>query len=248
MGSSRILIATIFAAFAWPANATEQARYEQCLLEAERSPRRALDEATAWQESGGSYRARHCAAAALLRLGQAREAAERLAALARAPHQASAQERAEMLGQASQAWLLAGEAGRAESAASAGLALADDRPILWIDRATARAAANNYAGARADLDEALRRDPRSAEALAFRASANRLLGAIEPAMRDIEAALKLSPAHFDALLERGNIRRIKGDVNGARRDWLEVLRLAPESQAGDAARRNIEAIDVRPPR
>ena len=47
-----------------------------------------------------------------------------------------------------------------------------------------------------------------------------------------------------ALLERGNLRRLDGDDNGARADWLMVLSLQPQGEAAEAARQNLEKMDV----
>jgi len=46
-------------------------------------------------------------------------------------------------------------------------------------------------------------------------------------------------------LERGILRRLKGDDAGARADWLMVLSLAPDGPASDAARTNLEKMDVK---
>jgi tetratricopeptide (TPR) repeat protein len=76
--------------------------------------------------------------------------------------------------------------------------------------------------------------------LIYRASANRALDRLDPALTDVEKAIARAPNSAPALLERGNIRRLKGDNEGARQDWERVSRLAPGSQADMAAKANIE--------
>jgi hypothetical protein len=49
----------------------------------------------------------------------------------------------------------------------------------------------------------------------------------------------------DAWLERGILNRLKGDVPAARRDFLQVLVLDPDGPAGDAARANIERMELK---
>ena len=44
---------------------------------------------------------------------------------------------------------------------------------------------------------------------------------------------------------RGNIRRLQGDSAGARKDWLQAIKLAPTSPAAEAARRNLERMDIK---
>jgi len=57
-------------------------------------------------------------------------------------------------------------------------------------------------------------------------------------------ALALEPENTEGLLERGILRRLAGDETGARGDWLRVLALDPESPTAEAARANLEKLDV----
>ena len=79
----------------------------------------------------------------------------------------------------------------------------------------------------------------------FRASARRRLGDVEGAEADVERALALDVNHPDGLVERGILRRLRGDDDGARRDWLRVLGLAADGPLAEAARANIEKMDVK---
>ena len=86
----------------------------------------------------------------------------------------------------------------------------------------------------------MKADPSRVDALIYRASANRALDRLDPALADVEKAIARAPNSVPALLERGNIRRLKGDNEGARRDWERVGQLAHGSQADMAAKANIE--------
>ena len=68
--------------------------------------------------------------------------------------------------------------------------------------------------------------------------------ALDLARQDIDAVLAARPDNPDALLERGLIRKALGDRDDARADWLTVLEIAVEGPLTDAARRNIEQMDV----
>ncbi len=219
--------------------------YERCLRLAKTDPSAARDMAEAWHDRGGAHPADHCFAVALVGLKQYKPAAERLETLAQAMVHAPAALRAEVLDQAGQAWLLAGDPGRAYAAAGAALKLAPNDPDLLVDRAEAAGSAGWYDKAVADLDRVLKADPQRADALIYRASAYRALGRLDAAAADIDRAVALAPNSVEGLLERGNIRRLRGDLAGARQDWLRVSLLAPGSAADAAAKGNIERLDVK---
>ena len=86
-----------------------------------------------WHERGGAHPADHCAAVALVGLKQYKEAATRLEALAQEMTTAPASLRAEVLDQAGQAWLLAGDPVRAYAASGQAVSLRPNDPDL-LDR------------------------------------------------------------------------------------------------------------------
>lgn len=219
--------------------------YARCMKLARQNPREAQSLAQAWHDRGGAHPADHCAAVALIGLGAYREGAARLEALAQAMATAPSGLRADVLDQAGQAWLLAGDPVRAYAAAGAAVSLAPNDADLLIDRAEAAASVGYYDKAVADLDRVLKANANRVDALIYRASAYRALDRLDPARADIDRALAHAPHSAPALLERGNIRRLEGDRAGARRDWEEVGRLAPGSQADMAARVNIEHLERR---
>lgn len=230
-----------------PRNAeADAATYERCLKLAKQNPGAAQSLAQGWRERGGAHPADHCAAVALVGLKQYKEAATRLEALAQEMGKAPAALRADVIDQASQAWLLAGDAVRAYTAAGQAVSLKPNDPDLLIDRAEAAASAGYFDKAVADLDQVLRIAPGRVDALVYRASANRALNRLDAALADAEKALAQTPNSVPGLLERGNIRRLRSDFEGARRDWERIGQLAPGSKADMAARANLEHLEPGP--
>ncbi len=223
----------------------DAATYERCMTLANENPGAARDFAERWQDRGGAHPADHCFAVALIGLKQYKEGASRLEKLAQAMVRAPPSLRADVLGQAAQGWLLAGDPARAYAADGSALGLRPDDAGLLVDRAEAAGSAGWFDKAVADLDRVLKADPARLDALIYRASANRELGRLDPARADIDKALTLAPDSVPALLERGNIRRLGGDDDGARQDWVRVALLAPGSAAEAAAKANIERLDIK---
>jgi len=223
----------------------EGERYERCLAQAVKTPGDAFEEALAWQAQGGAEAARHCAAVALLYNNQPEAAAMRLEQLAQDMRLQPAGRRAEVVAQAGRAWLEGRNVTRAAAAFSAALELSPDNPEIWIDRAEAYANAANYWEAIDDLNRAIELDRRRADAYTFRAAAYRFVKEYGLAMEDAARAVELAPNLADAWLERAILNRLKSDVPAARRDFLQVLLLDPDGAAGDAARANIESMELK---
>jgi tetratricopeptide (TPR) repeat protein len=218
--------------------------YRTCLHLARTKPEDGWEEAIAWGSLGGGEPARHCAAVALIGLGKMEEGARRLEALAN-QSRGSNLLRAEMLAQAAQAWLQAGQPEKALADLDTGLGLAPGHPDLLLDKAVVYAQAAHYQKAVEELTTLLKSQPNRVEAMVLRGSAYRYLDKLELAKEDIARALVLDPDVPDALLERGMIRRLEDNVAGAREDWMKVINAAPESAAADTARRNLELMDVK---
>jgi tetratricopeptide (TPR) repeat protein len=226
-------------AFAQRLPAIEAERYERCMAMATSDPEAARAIAQRWFLDGGAHPAAHCEAVALIGLKEYPEAGKRLEALADGMTRAPAELRAEVLGQAGQAWLLAGDAARAHGLLTQALVLSPDNLDLLTDRAATAGLVGKNREAVADLDRVLAREPGRVDALTFRASAKRALGELDPALADIERAARIAPEAPEVLLERGNILRLKGDDKGAKRDWERVTKLAPASEAATAAKTNL---------
>jgi tetratricopeptide (TPR) repeat protein len=225
--------------------APEAATYERCMGLARSNPTAAQKLAKEWQGRGGAHPAEHCYAVALIGLKQYKDAATRLEALGQAMVHAPAELRAEVLGQAGQAWMMASDPPRAYAAETAALTFAPNHADLLVDRAEAAGSAGWFDKAAADLDQVLKGSPERVDALVYRASAYRRLGRLDEALADIDRAVKRAPDSAAVLLERGDIRRLKGDADGARQDWQRVAALAPGSAAATAAKGNIERLDLK---
>lgn len=218
-------------------------RYHTCIKLSRTKPSRSFDDAIAWHSLGGGDAAEHCAAVSLIELGHFRIGAERLEALAQQPTD-SAFRRSELLSQAAQARLFAGQPEHAHALLVAAIDLMPENAPLYVDRGAVRAEMGLYDQAVADFDHAITLDPFSMDAYLFRASARRYLKEFELALIDLERILDFEPTHLDALLERGIVRRLQGNDAGARRDWMWVLELGPETEAAGFARQNLEHMDV----
>lgn len=230
-----------------PADARDQeAEYKACLLLTKREPEMAFESALSWKADGGGFPARHCVALALVAQKKFHLAAPRLEALAEDMRKTGSPLLIPTLSQAANVWLLAEDYSRANAVASAALEIDPDNINLLIDRSRILARANNYQSAFNDLNQALRLDPTRTDALTFRAAAWRQLGNNERALEDVELALSLTPDLLDALVERGILYRLTDQPDLARKDWLKVLELSPHSPTGEAARINLEKLDVNP--
>lgn len=230
-----------------PADAAEidhARQYQACMVLTKREPQAAFDSALAWRDMGGGDAARHCLAAALMEMEQYDEAADRFRALAE-DISAGPLMKARLLGHAAQAWLMAGKPASAFGVLTAALKLSPDDPDLLVDRAAASADLGDYAKAVADLDRAIGVDPIRPDAWVFRASSHRMQDDLAAAEADAERALELDSRHGEGLLERGIIRRLNDDLEGARQDWLAVISHWPGTAAAEAARANLEKMDVR---
>lgn len=229
-----------------PRNAAgDEATYERCLALAKTDPAAARDLAEHWLSRGGAHPADHCYAVALVGLKQYKDGAEHLEALAKTMDHAPDSLRADVLDQAAQAWLLQGDPARAYADDTAALNLLPGQSDLLVDRAEAAGSEGWFDKAVTDLDKVLASDPNRIDALVYRASADRELGKLDLALIDIDKAVSLAPNSVSALLERGDILRLKGDLNGARRDWVRVSELAPGTAASEAAKTNIERLELK---
>lgn len=238
----------LFAAAAAAAPAHDEAaarqRYDGCLNEAHTNPAGALGNAEDWHRHDGGVPASHCAALALVGLKRYAEAAGELDALARGKGIASGAMRSELLDQAGNAWLLAGQPSNADASFSEALAISSGDPDLFADLARAKAMEKDWKSAEADLNAALAIDPGRPDLLVLRASARHAAGRKAQARADIDQVLASHPDFPDALVERGELRLDAGDVAGARADWQRTIATAPHSGAADEARKHIADMDA----
>jgi tetratricopeptide (TPR) repeat protein len=231
----------------FPPRITEGATYEACLATLANDPVSAVAIAENWQANGGDEGAMHCHGLALIAVGKPAEGAEELEQLAMRSA-APAMARAQVLGQAIQARLMASQPATAVKDATTALALSPNDGELMIMRATAEGQLNRYQDAVADLDAALRLDPTRVDALVARAVMRRDLNELDLAQADASRALALDPENQDALLERGILRQRLGDTAGARSDWERARGLDPNTTTADLAQQNLSLLEAGPPR
>jgi len=94
-------------------------------------------------------------------------------------------------------------------------------------RGRLRAQRGDPAGARADLDAALKLRPDLPDLRYNRALARYEGGDVAGAMEDLDELVKRSPEHLDGLYMRGELRAQRDDRPGAIEDLGKALRLAP---------------------
>jgi tetratricopeptide (TPR) repeat protein len=220
-------------------------QYESCLAMLPADPEGAQALAETWQTAGGGTAAEHCLALARIELGDPEDGAtllEKIGTDSKSPAAA----RATILGQATQAWLMTGDANRALASATLALSLSSDDADLLIDRSVAAGALARWQDAVDDLTHALDEDPRRPDAMVLRGSAWRHLGQLDLADDDIARALAMDPENAEGLLERGIIRERRNDRLGARTDWEHAIALAPDSPAADLAQQNLALLEAGP--
>jgi tetratricopeptide (TPR) repeat protein len=213
-------------------------RYSECMQLARREPLKALPAAEKWKAEGGGLGARHCVAIAMFESGKFVPAATQLEAIERDMGSDRPGLRAELLGQAGQAWMEANQAENAAAAQSRALDLKPNDAELWVDRGLSFAAMRAWPRAISDFDRALRIDPYKVEVLVLRAAAWRHAGDPAKALADAARALTLAPDHAEALLERGFAVLARGNRSAAAADFAKVLKLVP---AGSEPARRAEA-------
>lgn len=219
--------------------------YTACMALAQRQPEDALGSAEAWEQAGGGDAARHCAAVALIGMGQYGDAASRLEQLGQALSADDPDLAAQLLAQAGIAWQSAEQYERAITVETAALSLAPADVGILIDRSVNQFFLGKCWEAIDDLNRASELSPDRVDVLVFRASAYRCVESYELAREDVDHALQLEPDDVEALLERGTIRSLTGDPEGARADWLKVAEDAAGTPAADTAQMNLERLDLK---
>lgn len=243
------------------AQTSDEERYGACVTMAERVPDKAINLALAWQAEEGGVPARHCEALALFHLKEYAEAAARMMAIAddmrvgkgmpvRGGKRlvANAALLADMYGQAANAWLLADEIVRAEDAIEVALALVPHHSPqgreLMVDRARIAAADRDYELALQDLEAVLQLDTNRTDILVLIASAARGVRQYRRADEALAAYFKSYPDSPAGLLELGNLRHAEGKMDEARAAWIKLLVASGEGPEADAARLNLEKLDL----
>lgn len=244
----------VHAAQAAPAKlTTDTARYQECSRKAQTVPEAALAESEKWAlASGGAGDAGafHCRAVALANLGRYAEAADAFERAGRAAPTGDPELKAEILGQAGNAWLLAGDLAKAYGAIDEAIGLVPDKPYLTpdllVDRARVAAAKGDCKAAEADATRALGFLPAMTDAALVRAVCRKAREDYAGAVADLEQILTTDPTHPEALFERADMKVQIGDWAAARKDWTALVAVAPpDSQMAAIARRELAKLEAR---
>ncbi|AHE56483.1 tetratricopeptide repeat protein [Sphingomonas sanxanigenens] len=222
-------------------------RFERCADLAIDEPQRAIDEASAWRMSGGSFAARQC-------LGLAYAQLERWVPAATAFEQAAHEAEVARDGAAANLWLQAGNAqlaaGNAEKAQSAfsaalgtGALQGLSRGEAHLDRARAMVALGNTAGARTDIDRALEFAPADPLAWLLSATLARRMNDLPRAQKDIGEAVKRAPDDASVAYEAGVIALKSGAEDAARAAWKGAIAAQPGSPAAKASEQALTQLD-----
>jgi Flp pilus assembly protein TadD len=211
-------------------------RYDGCVRAIDADAAKVEQFAIEWQALGGGLPARHCLALAQLRQGKNAAAASTLSKAAQAAEAQKSPMAADLWNQAGNAAMLAGDMKGAVSHFSSGiLAAGEFAPVrtanLLVDRARARTELADLAGARADLDQALKLTDKEPTAWLLSAALARRQGDLVRAGIDISRASALDSANPDVLFEQGNIAAANKDEVNARKLW----EMAVKAESGSAA-------------
>jgi tetratricopeptide (TPR) repeat protein len=220
--------------------APEQQRYMHCVDLAKSDPQAAAAEADKWGTSGGGALARQCLGIAYSDQSKFDLAAGAFEDAAHAALQTHDEHAADFWAQAGNAWLAAGNVGRAraalDSALAAGTLTGVDHGEALLDHARVLVAAGQLTSARADLDKALTEVPDDSLAWLLSATLARRMGDLPRAQKDITEAHNRVGDEPQVELEAGNIAAAQGDAAAAQAAWTKVIAAAPDSDAGRAAR------------
>ena len=215
--------------------------YVECVNLATIDAERTLIEARKWREATGDVAALHCEAIALGELGAHRTAARTLMDVANAA-EIDDEARISTLIEATRQWRRAGAEDAARSTIDSALRIAPD-PTALIERASIKAEARDWEGARGDLDQAIAGAPRDAEAFTLRAAARLRLGDAEGSRRDALLAIEHRPVSGAAWHQLGLAEQALGLKAAARRSWLKAIDVAPGGRSAALARGAIQDMD-----
>jgi tetratricopeptide (TPR) repeat protein len=119
-----------------------------------------------------------------------------------------------------------GERG-ASTAAQAVSEVASQRAETRIERASEHILDQEWSDAARELTEAIRLDPKNAEAYRLRGEVWQSQGKLTKAVSDFDVAIRLDPEDDEALRARAEIRTELGEIASALADLSEVIRLVP---------------------
>ena len=203
-----IAVLAIGLAAASPAMAqdNEAQRLKDCIAKIDKDAAAAYQDALTWMGKGNRPASRHCAALALIEMGQPAQGAARLEELANAADAGTLEARTVYLAQSGNAWLLAKNPEAAIVTLTNAIKLAPNDAALHKDRARASLVLKQWDDAGEDLNMAVKLSPGDGEAFRLRALALLKLERYQDAWDDVELALRFSPKDVDVVVLRGDIR------------------------------------------
>lgn len=238
------LLLALAAAPAGPVD-TPQNRYRACLALARSAPARAVGQAQAWLGSGGGVDAAQCLGLAWSAQEKWPEAAAAFDAAARDAELREDRRRADLLVEAGNAWLAAGDPAKAgksfEEALTTRLLAPKLEGEVHLDLARVAVARNDPGGARAHIDKGLALVPGDPFGWYLSAALARRQSDLRLAREHIAKAASLAPDDAAILLEAGNIAGVSGEKDAALGLYARAARVAPDSEAGKAAKAALAA-------
>lgn len=239
-----LILLALAAAPAGPVD-TPHNRYRACLALTRSAPARAVGQAQSWLGSGGGIDAAQCLGLAWSAQEKWPEAAAAFEAAARDAELREDRRRGDLLVEAGNAWLAAGEPARAGKAFEEALATKLLAPQLegevHLDLGRTAVALNDPGGARTHIDKGLALVPGDAFGWYLSAALARRQSDLPLAREHIARAASLAPDDAAILLEAGNIAGLSGEREAALGLYGRAARLAPESDAGKAAKAALAA-------
>lgn len=238
------LLLALAAAPAGPVD-TPKNRYRACLALARTAPARAVGQAQEWLGSGGGVDAAQCLGLAWSAQEKWPEAAAAFEAAAKDAENRQDRRRGDLLVEAGNAWLAAGDPARAAQAFEAALASKLLAPPLegevHLDLARTAASKGDFAAARLHADKGLALVPKDAFGWYLSAALARKENDLARAREHIAKAVSLAPDDSAILLEAGNIAGVSGERDAALGLYARAARAAPDSDAGKAAKAALAA-------
>lgn len=222
------------------------ARFAACTDLVRTNAERAVEVASAWRVDGGGIYARQCLGLAYVALERWAPAATAFEQAARDAATAGDVRQADFWVQSGNAWLAGGEGTRAIQAFDSALAApglsAALRGEAHLDRGRALVALGNPAGARADLDEAIRLVPEDPFAWYLSAALSHRQNEAGRARTEIARARQLAPDNPDILLLAGTLAGQAGNMEEAERLYRRIVTEAPNTDAGRAAQESLATL------
>jgi tetratricopeptide (TPR) repeat protein len=239
-----LLVAAAAAAPAGPAD-TPANRSRACFALSRTAPARAADQAQSWLGSGGGLDAAQCLGLAYSAQQKWPEAAAAFEAAAKDAGNRQDRRRGDLLVEAGNAWLAAGDSARAGKAFEAALGTHLLSPEMegeaHLDLARVSVSTGDIGAARLHVDKGLALVPKDGFAWYLSAALARRQNDLPRAREHIAKAVSLAPDDPAILLEAGNIAGVSGEKDAALGLYARAARVAPDSEAGKAAKAALAA-------